>query len=744
MNEIPGICVIDFDIHTDVDNTRSEILKIIPKGHTLVTKTPSGGIHVLCRNDLPLDRFTKNNYIKAFKGTNFDIDVFVSAFPDKQQLINCPPTRIRYQKNGERVVSSYIYLYKDLSDYIEFTTLSSLINILEINGITLDIGSKSNSSYIKNNKKITKEIIEENCDEIVDFDLLNDIIDGIIQCEIHNDAQPINKEISLLPLFCALNSMIKIIGVTEDFIEDCYEDIYNNANLTFNAKTNFYHAEYRYSDTTFYSSNYKVLLAMLFYHNKEAWVNITSKYNIKQDVSNIEQNEIDLVKSIRFGDRDITIYEMSEKIYDPNSMSDVLCDLKCSAAHIVLSNLYILKTPNIDNKLEAKIISTSDFKDTMRNTQIHFTDGRIVYFFDLFQKYISLFNYRTLKFYSTIASDLSIFNGYKYDKIENFDETKIKLFLNHIKTVIAPAELNHYYEKITPIIDDTFNLYRYDEATCFTRTKDDEFYEYVLNWIAYIIQNIDKQTKVCLILYSDQGSGKNTFTNVLCEMLSGYSEKNITSLKDISSDFNSVLENKKLIVCNELKSNNDGEKLDSNTIKSIWTEQVQRIGEKYVAKRTVFVPVNGILLTNNMDSMAIEETDRRYFCLESQHASKLPKNYFIELYNEIETPGFYENLTAYFKNRNIKDFKQNIFPDTNLKHEMKQMTQCDVDLFIMENNDKFINGYVKSNLYPNFVDWCNANSVKPIPKQILLTKIKYKCYESKNKDGKNVWKLRRK
>lgn len=756
LNEIPGVCVIDFDIHSDVDNTRSEILKFIPKGHTLVTKTPSGGLHVLCRNDLPLNMFTKNNYIKAFKGTNFDIDVFVSAFPDKQQLINCPPTKIRCQKNGERVVSSYIYLYKDLSDYIEFTTLSSLINILEINGITLDIGTKRDVNTLEKQKSITKEIIEDEYEEIVDINLLNDIIDGILQCEIHNDAQPIDKEISLLPLFCALNSLIHIVGITEEFIEDCYDDIYNNANLTINARSNFYHAKYRYSDTTFYCSNYKVLLAMLYYHNNEVWVDITNKYNIKQPVYKLEQNGIDLVNQIRFYDKEMTIYQMSKKIYNSNSIIEILSDLKCSIAYILLGNLYIIKAPNIEDKLDMRIVSGSDFKDMLRNTKIKFDDGRTSILLTIFQQYTELFNYSSLSFYSINPDNLTIFHGYKYDKFSQYDESKISLFLNHIKTVVAPGNLNHNYKSITPIIDDNKYLYKYDEdkneyivvddindATCYTNTKDDEFYEYVLNWIAYIIQNIDKQTKVCLILYSDQGSGKNTFTNVLCEMLSGYSEKNITSLKDITSEFNAVLENKKLIICNELKSYNGSDKIDSNVMKSIWTESIHRIGDKYIAKRTVFVPVNGILLTNNIDSMIIEESDRRYFCLESLPASKLSKDYFIKLYNEIETPGFYENLTAYFKTRDISKFKPNIFPESNLKNEMKQITQSDVDLFIEENNAKFTQGYLRSLVYSDFTFWCENNKSKAISKQLFLSKIRDRCYESKNKECNKVWKLKK-
>ena len=39
-----------------------------------------------------------------------------------------------------------------------------------------------------------------------------------------------------------------------------------------------------------------------------------------------------------------------------------------------------------------------------------------------------------------------------------------------------------------------------------------------------------------------QGSGKNSFTNILCDLLKEYATKNITDINEIAGIFNSVIE----------------------------------------------------------------------------------------------------------------------------------------------------------------------------------------------------------
>lgn len=752
LNKVKNLAVIDFDIHDNIDSVREKILNIIPKNNTIVVSTPHRGIHILCRNDIN-NLLDKNSFVGLFKSHDFNIDIFVGNNPSKQQCLNCPPTKVRFKVDGEdsKKIYEYTFINNDFSFTGELITLSSMMSILADNDIPIPIVKLQNVK----DEKAYREETDEFGEVIVDFNLINDTIDGILECEIHNDARPIKDEISLLPLFCALNSLSKIKGINDEYIEDVYQDIYEQGLLTENAINNYFRLKERYSNKNYYCSNYKMLLLMLKYHNRTWYDALKDKYKFSDfmfsSIDVIKQS----VKSITFDNiaEDI-LFDLSNKIFELNKPVKLLMEMRKVIAVVPDKNLYFIRTMGLNDKAFTRICNSSDFKECLRSTIIHFDDGSKTNAFTIFNDNIDLFAYANYKFYSPSPNTLNYFYGYKYDSGVKYDINKISKFLNHIKLVIANGAENHYYEPLNKIIKAPDNVYFYklndesgfyemvdneDEATHYTYTKDDDFYEYILNWFAYIIQNINDKTRVCILLKSNQGSGKNTFTNVLAEILTGYSEINITSLEDLTSDYNMVLENKKLIICNELGSLIKS-KTDFDKLKSIWTDNIFRVGDKYIAKRQAELPINGILLTNHLDVIKIEPSDRRYLCLETSSCMINNAKYFKELYDEIYSDGFYEHLTSFFKNRDIKDFDPTKIPKTNLKESMKLLHKDDVQDFIDNNNSLFATGLPMQTAYNVFSQWCSDNKINTMDKRQFLAILKTRCYASLNKNKQYVWK----
>lgn len=83
--------------------------------------------------------------------------------------------------------------------------------------------------------------------------------------------------------------------------------------------------------------------------------------------------------------------------------------------------------------------------------------------------------------------------------------------------------------------------------------RDDEAkYNYVLGWMAYIMQNPLSKTGVALVITSEEhGTGKNVFADTL-RKLNGPYGKTINDLKSIAGEFNATLVGAHLIVANEL------------------------------------------------------------------------------------------------------------------------------------------------------------------------------------------------
>lgn len=90
-----------------------------------------------------------------------------------------------------------------------------------------------------------------------------------------------------------------------------------------------------------------------------------------------------------------------------------------------------------------------------------------------------------------------------------------------------------------------------------------------------------------MILRSDQGTGKNIFTNTICNLIKQYSHSSISDIDEIVGQFNSSLENCMLMILNEMRNTNENRNTNYDCMKSIITDNVVRINEKNEKRRTV-------------------------------------------------------------------------------------------------------------------------------------------------------------
>ena len=79
-----------------------------------------------------------------------------------------------------------------------------------------------------------------------------------------------------------------------------------------------------------------------------------------------------------------------------------------------------------------------------------------------------------MRFYDERENIFSYFNGYDYEVLKDINYEKISGFLNHVKEVIAK--------------------------------DNEELYEFILNWYAYILQNPAGKTESVLLITGKQGT----------------------------------------------------------------------------------------------------------------------------------------------------------------------------------------------------------------------------------------------
>lgn len=297
-----------------------------------------------------------------------------------------------------------------------------------------------------------------------------------------------------------------------------------------------------------------------------------------------------------------------------------------------------------------------------------------------FEKYKTHFNITAVRFYSKNPKHVSLYHGLYYRIDIPITEIKmdlIQLWLDHTKYIICNG--------------------------------NEELYNYVLDWISFIIKNPNGQTGTVLCITGEQGCGKNTFTKALQEMLRNYTRV-LEDIDHILGRWNSLMENKKLIIGNEIAAFGEGQKTVWNKFKHMVTEDEVTFEEKNEPKRQSENYLNFILVSNNDIIAPIEKTDRRFLVIKvpskyvqldsDADEEKLEKlKYFEELYSKmgkyddtgkfIPDKEFYDNLTSYFKNREYTPkFNPRKLPETKEKKLIQDQFKSYIEDFIEDNYDE--------------------------------------------------------
>ena len=273
----------------------------------------------------------------------------------------------------------------------------------------------------------------------------------------------------------------------------------------------------------------------------------------------------------------------------------------------------------------------------------------------IYKTFYILFDYDDMRFYSMNPRSFTHFRGYDLQPVKTVSLKLIAPFLDHILDVICAG--------------------------------DEDLYDYINKWIASIIQIPNIKLETALVIIGTQGTGKNLFTNTLCNLIDRYAVKNISDLDHIIGTYNAVIQNKKLVVCNELESILSRKSRNMDRLKTVITEKTIRINEKYIKHYTCDNVANFIFISNNPVPILIEDNDRRFVVTETSNEVVGNTKYFKKLGKLVEERegDFYNHLFTYYLTKSIADFDHRSIPVTEAKEFIKKMSQPPEVQFIHEN-----------------------------------------------------------
>ena len=196
---------------------------------------------------------------------------------------------------------------------------------------------------------------------------------------------------------------------------------------------------------------------------------------------------------------------------------------------------------------------------------------------------------------------------------------------------------------------------------------DEESFEYVMNYLAHIIQKPWKKSGVVLATRSKQGGGKGVIISKLGEIIGDNHFCQNSNANYLFGDFNGQLEGKILVNLDEAFWG--GDKKMEGMMKNKITERNQTINKKNKEAYMVSDYANYIISTNNDWFAGTTEDDRRYYCLElnnkySGRMTKEKEDYFNPI---VKAPAGAFAKILY--NRDLTHFNPRIFKKTKLLQE---------------------------------------------------------------------------
>jgi hypothetical protein len=295
--------------------------------------------------------------------------------------------------------------------------------------------------------------------------------------------------------------------------------------------------------------------------------------------------------------------------------------------------------------------------------------------------------FRAVDFFSRDPMVFNLWRGFHYDPAVEVDMDQIQPFLDHIRKVIC--------------------------------ADDDNSYQHELKKLGWIYQNPNDHLGFATVLLGDEGTGKGTYTDVLCDLWGPeWSEPNITNMEMITeTNHAECIAFKKVIVANEIKE------LEHNhaswdVMKSRITDDHYRVRVIYQATKIVRNVNNYFFCTNNYLSIKMGQRDRRYDIKEVSPIHQQDTDYFSGL-RETLTPWMKSHLLRFFLDIDTEGFNPEIPPCSEMKREMQEAQKPLAQDFIAEFDwtdstgcDRREEGMTAQTMYiDGFIPWCDRYGV---------------------------------
>ena len=138
---------------------------------------------------------------------------------------------------------------------------------------------------------------------------------------------------------------------------------------------------------------------------------------------------------------------------------------------------------------------------------------------------------------------------------------------------------------------------------------NEEVRDWILDWIAYPLQNPGAKMPTSIIMHGDEGSGKNLFWEIVQAIYGEYGS--VVGQDQLESKFNDYLSKKLFIIGDEVLSRQEMRHLKGK-LKAMISGKTLQIETKMMPVRPEANHVNLVFLSNELQPNALDASDRRH------------------------------------------------------------------------------------------------------------------------------------
>lgn len=187
-----------------------------------------------------------------------------------------------------------------------------------------------------------------------------------------------------------------------------------------------------------------------------------------------------------------------------------------------------------------------------------------------------------------------------------------------------------------------------------------DHYDYLIKWMARVIQKPEKPGEVAIVLRGEQGTGKSITAKIFGALM-GRHFLHISDSRHLIGNFNSHLRD--VLFCLADEAFFAGDKKHESVLKTIVTEPTLLIEGKGIDAETARNCIHLMMASNSNWVIPAGDHERRYFVLDVSSSKRQNSAYFKDMMKQMENGG-YNALMLHLSTMNLEGFVVQEFPRT--------------------------------------------------------------------------------